>query len=208
MTIIGVATLAIGGVVGTQIAGETSADASEQAKVDSSQPQSEEELRTAAIGELEENKTVVMSQQSSERTEAAAILTMPTGVEFGEPESFDEIDSQIAALKSGELNPSTDEAGEDKPTLLWYEDGFFASLMAIDWKCGWLSTGINQVKDGDAAEVQETVDMLHWFTTTEYASMFPDYEEFLTYSVDPLLDGDTTGAEEYLPNCLPETIAE
>ena len=203
----GVATLALGGFIGIQLAGDSSVEASEAAQRDPSPTAlSKEEANATAIAELQENKSDVMNQQEAERSEATSVLVLPEGVSFGGPEQFEEIDQQIKALTAGEL--SAKDTSDDELQTYWYEEGFFASLMAIDWKCGWLSTGINQVEAGNTTGVAETVDMLHSFTDMEYASMFPDYDEFLAESVDPLLSGDTAGAESYLPNCLPETIAD
>lgn len=122
------------------------------------------------------------AQQDAERAEAAEVLELPPGAQFGPPEVFTE--------------PA------------WYQEGFFASLMAIDWRCAWLSTGVKQVNAGNLAEATESVEVLHSFTESTYIASFPDYDYVLDEFVDPLLDGDTSAAESYLSprNCPDSTL--
>ncbi|WP_157607130.1 hypothetical protein [Sanguibacter suarezii] len=160
------------------------------------------------ISQLEQNLTEIAAQQEIERTEGAAAFALPPGTSFAAPEPLDEIKSQISNLEATERSKSIPASAVEDPTLYSYEDGFFTSLMAIDWKCAWLSTGVAQVDAGKMDEVAETVEILHSFTSTEYALSFPDYDVFLTNHVDPLLKGDTAGAHQYLPNCLASTLVD
>ncbi|MBE6484178.1 MAG: hypothetical protein E7Z96_05290 [Actinomycetaceae bacterium] len=154
------------------------------------------------VEQLETNRTELMAQQDSERAQAAQDLQLPAGVDFGPGESPGAIDEQISGLKSTLTDPSVTAADIPAPELYWYEDGFFASLMVIDWQCGWLSTGIKQVEANDMAGVQESVEMLYSLQSTQYVEAFPEYDAFLSEQVDPLLQGDTSGAELFLPNCV------
>ncbi|UNX53369.1 hypothetical protein MF406_10130 [Georgenia sp. TF02-10] len=155
-----------------------------------------------ALTELEKNRADLITQQHRERDRVAAELEMPPGAAFGPPESFEQLDAQIDTHSSS----STSAQSVDAPTLEWYEDGFFSSLMAIDWQCAWLSTGVRAVNEGDPDAAAEAVDILHEFASSEYATAFPDYDDFLTDFADPLLEGDTAPAYPWLePNCLAPT---
>lgn len=156
---------------------------------------------TAAIVELEKNIADLTVQQASERREAARSLELPPGAEFGPEEPFDALELQIAAYES--LSDSV--SAVDAPTLEWYEDGYFASLMAIDWRCAWVSTGVRDINKGDLKGAEAAVKELHDFASTPYASAFPDYDVFLDDVVDPMLEGETGGAYSWLPNCLDST---
>lgn len=158
------------------------------------------------VEELQQNLTEIGTQQDLERIEGEAVFSLPPGTSFSAPESFESVESQIASIESAQQSRTTAESEVEDPELLWYEDGFFTSLMAIDWQCAWLSTGVSQVESGDVDGVRETVETLRSFTSTEYVSSFPDYDKFLTDQVDPLLDGETAGAESFFPNCSASTL--
>lgn len=160
----------------------------------------------SVVEELERNLAEIGTQQDLERTEGAAVFTLPPGTSFSAPESFESVESQIADIESARQSRSITDSEVEDPELLWYEDGFFTSLMAIDWQCAWLSTGVSQVESGDVGGVRETVETLRAFTSTEYVSSFPDYDKFLTDQVDPLLEGETAGAESFFPNCSASTL--
>lgn len=158
------------------------------------------------ISRLEQNLNDLTSQQDLERIEGAAAFTLPPGASFTPPESFDSVESQISDLEVAQQSRSIAASEVEEPERLWYEDGFFTSLMAIDWQCAWLSTGVSQVESGDVNGVRETVETLRSFTSTDYVSSFPDYDAFLTDQVDPLLEGETAGAESFFPNCSAATL--
>ncbi|WP_154795801.1 hypothetical protein [Occultella kanbiaonis] len=157
-----------------------------------------------AIAELELNREQIAAQVESELGEASAVLSMPAGTEFGPVYVLEEIDSQIEML-SGDHGEELLVSGAIDPVTQWFEPGSFASLMAIDWKCAWLSTGVAAVQAGDRDAVVEVVQTLHSFAESEYVGAFPDYDYVLSLYVDPLLDGDTTGALQYLPSCEDST---
>ena len=188
------ATLGIVGVFGALTAsGAASAEAAEAtARVRAAQAQ---------LSELEKNMTEVQDQQESERREGFAAFPLPAWAEFSAPVAFDEISAHAQGLKSSLNKGAVSKAQIDDGTLYWYEEGFFTSLMAIDWKCSWLSNGVAQVEAGDLDGAAETVEILQSFSSTDYAPSFPDYDEFLLDHVNPLLEGDVSGALQYLPNC-------
>ncbi len=155
-----------------------------------------------ALTELEENRAELTTQQDEERARVVAELELPPGAQFGPTESFDNLDAQISDHASGDA-PA---ANVDDPTLEWYEDGFFSSLMVIDWRCAWLSTGVRAVNEGDPDGAAQAVQTLHDFSSSQYVSAFPDYDYFLDEYVDPLLEGETAGSYVWLePNCLEPT---
>lgn len=159
-----------------------------------------------AIADLEQNLTALDAQQALERAEGVEAFALPPGASFGPLETFDGIESQLSVLEAAQLSESLSPAELEASVLYWYQDGFFTSLMAIDWRCAWLSTGVAQVEAGLVDDVPGTVELLHSFASTEHASSFPDYDLFLTRHVDPLLEGDTSGAYDYLPNCPASTL--
>lgn len=156
------------------------------------------------IAELQANLEELKAQQMAERLEAQTVLTLPPGTSFSEPVPIWEIENQIRSLE--ELQSSGSPADVENPTLSWYEDGYFASLMAMDWRCAWLSTGIKQVEAGE--DVTQTVETLHSFTSTEYAAAFPGYDRFLSNEVDPLLKGRTAAARSALSTCTPSSTVD
>jgi len=161
-----------------------------------------------AIRDLEDNLQEVRAQQDAEIRQAAQDLQLAPGAQFGPPDSFDHLEQQIQDLRSGHI--LTDDSGEPEDPLLYeYEDGFFGSLMAIDWRCGWVSTGVNQVNAGDDAGVAETVEILRGFTETTYADSWENFQDAIDHHIDPLLEGDLSGPEEFLrATCPPETIVD
>ena len=160
------------------------------------------------ISLLKQNLNEVSAQQKLERAEAAAVLDLPAGTAFVAPESFEGLRTQVNALEAQQRSRSFTKSAAEEPSLYWYEEGFFTSLMAIDWQCAWLSTGVAQVESGEMDDVRETVETLRSFASTEYASAFPDYAAFLTDQVDPLLEGETDGARSFFPNCSASTLAD
>lgn len=87
-------------------------------------------------------------------------LTLPPGADHRTIEGFNSLRDRIAEItESGEL-PATGI----EPELLWFEDGFFVSSMAIDWQCAWVSRGISGVQTGDAEVTLEAVETLRGFT--------------------------------------------
>lgn len=190
------AVLVAAGTVGAAIGGE-----SDRAPAEPTAPGTVQE----AISELEENLTEVTTQQKLERLEGAAAFDLPPGASFSEPETFDALESQISDLESGQRSRSLSTSEIEDLELLWYEDGFFTSLMAIDWQCAWLSAGAAHVQAGNLEGVREAVETLHTFASSQYASSFEYYPGFLAEQVDPLLEGDTTGAELFFPNCPAST---
>lgn len=157
-----------------------------------------------AIADLERAREEIAAQAEPEIAAAKAVLTMPEGTEFGPVHELERIDSQIALL-SGEHGNEMLASGAVDVVDQWFEPGFFASLVAIDWKCAWLSTGVAAVQAGDHAAAAEAVETLHSFTETEYVESFPDYDDVLGLHADPLLVGDTTAALDYLPSCEDST---
>ncbi|WP_448073958.1 hypothetical protein [Georgenia yuyongxinii] len=193
------------GAAGLLLYGPPQAEAASSSGSENAQSSPSSYTTRTAISKLEENRAALVAQQDAERTEAARAFKLPPATEFGPLEAFDGIETQIAAYRASSDAKSSGASSVESPTTYWYEDGFFASLAAIDWKCAWLSTGVKQVNADDLDGVAETVKVLHSFTSTEYASAFPDYDYFLEESVDPLLKGDTSGAYLYLPNCVDST---
>ncbi|ACQ79091.1 hypothetical protein Bcav_0830 [Beutenbergia cavernae DSM 12333] len=166
-------------------------------------PSSPDALSLEWIADLEDNRAELTARQDAERAEAATVLQLPPGAAWGNLESFQSLDDQILALETGTLVASEDSY----PELLWYEDGFFASLMAIDWRCAWLSTAVQRAEAGDVAGAANAVGVLRSFSSTSYVASFPDYDRvFLADYVDPVLDGSTQDARELLGACPAETL--
>ncbi|MGC0252306.1 hypothetical protein [Pseudactinotalea sp. Z1748] len=161
-----------------------------------------------AIADLEDNLEELRAQQEAERREAAQTLQLAPGAQFGPPESFDHLEQQLDDLQNGRI--LTDDAGQpEDPLLCLYEEDFFGSLMAIDWRCSWVSTGVNQVNAGNEAGVAETVDILRSFPESRYGAYWVNFEVAIDHHIDPLLEGDTSGAEEFLESTCPtETIVD
>lgn len=172
---------------------------------------SDEERGTASgwIATLEQNRADLQEQQEAESREARAALALPPGTDWGPAETFPELTQQISALDSavGDGPEAVAELLTQDPHTLWYEDGFFASLAAIDWRCAWLSTGVAAVQNGDEAGAREAVSQLQGFADSELADAFPDYDIFLTQYAAPLLDGTVDGALGALAACAPQTLA-
>lgn len=160
----------------------------------------------AQVSQLEQNRTDLEAQQDAERAEGAAAFDLPAATDFSPSQSFEAIDSQIDDLEAAQQAGRSSRPALDDPKLLWYEDGYFTSLMALDWQCAWLSTGVERVESGEQEGVAEVVETLRSFTSTRYVDAFPDYDAFLADQVDPLLEGDTSGAYSYLPNCSESTL--
>ena len=154
---------------------------------------------------LERNLEELTAQQAAERTLASEVLQLPDGAEFGDPDAFTEITDQLDELRDpdSQLEPGEDDAG--LPDTFIYEDGFFKSVMAIDWRCAWLSEGVRQVNAGDLDGAAATVDLIHSLKSSEFVVYFPDYDAFLSRAVDPLLDGRTGPSMEYLGLCVDST---
>lgn len=157
-----------------------------------------------AIAALERSREEIAAQAEPEIEAATAVLTMPAGTEFGPVYALERIDTQIE-WPSGEHGEEMLASGAIEPADQWFEEGLFASVMAIDWICAWLSTGVAAVEAGDDDAVADAVATLHSFTETDLVDAFLDYEDELRRVADPLLDGDTTAALDYLPSCEDST---
>lgn len=163
-----------------------------------------------AISVLEENKAEVESQQVAEMRSAQTSLALPQGATWGPGDDFSVLDEQIAELKASLASSTSRNKAStvDEPLVVWYEDGFFASLAAIDWRCAWLSTGIVATNEGDKEGLEQAVSQLRSFSESDLAIAFPDYDYFLKAHVDPLLTGSTVEAEEALAGCAPGTTVD
>ncbi|SEE70798.1 hypothetical protein [Ruania alba] len=199
-------------IVGGGLAVSTLAQAEEPARTESTaeastaaaQSSSRSQALTDAIAALEQNRDELAAQVDEETADARNELSMPPGAEFGPVHVVEDIESQIAWLSGSDGQEQLD-SGAVEPQEHRYQDGAFASLMAIDWKCAWLSAGVAGVQASDSEAVSEAVRTLHSFTETEYVQSFPDYNDFLGDLVDPLRQGDATAALEYLPSCEDST---
>lgn len=189
-----------GAVVGgaTVTSSLESGDAEPQSTAVPEQAMNDDEM----IEVLEENLATLEAQQLSERSNAEALLTLPNGAGWGPEESFAELEQQIESLEAGSGLPS----GEKWPTTMWYEEGFFASLMALDWRCAWLSQAIHDYENGDANGGSDATRTLSSFKDHQLAFAFPDYDEFLSAYVEPLSVDDVSAATPYLANCPQETL--
>ncbi|PFG20153.1 hypothetical protein [Serinibacter salmoneus] len=154
------------------------------------------------LEELRENRSEVGAQQERERAEAEALLPLPAGAEWSTFERFAELDEQIERLEGG----SGLSSGQTHPMPLRYEDGFFASLMAIDWQCAWLSEAVSQYDAGNLTAAQDAVETLRSFTEKPLAAAFPDYSSYLEAFVEPLGPEDTDAATPTLLPCAPESL--
>lgn len=188
------AMLGVAGVVGLNAAHHT-------ARAEAATASSLQLIAQDHLIQLDQNRADLEAQQKAERAEGRAAFEMPAGSDFSPAQPFEEIDSQTESLESSLRRGAVSATEVEETTLSWYEGGYFTSLMAIDWKCAWLKTGVAQVQASDPAGAASTVETLHSFAATEYADDFPDYDVFLHDLVDPLLEGDITGALEYVPNC-------
>lgn len=161
-----------------------------------------------AIADIEDNLQELRAQQEAEIGQATQDLQLAPGAQFGPPESFGHLEQQLDDFQNGRI-PIDDSGEPEDPLLYEYGEGFFGSLMAIDWRCGWVSTGVNQVNAGDDAGVAETVEILRGFTETTYADSWENFQDAIDHHIDPLLEGDLSGPEEFLrTTCPPETIVD
>lgn len=123
-------------------------------------------------------------------------------LEWSTFEQFDELDSQIARLEGGQSLAKD----QTHPMSLWYEDGFFASLMALDWQCAWLSEAVSQYDAGNVAIAEEAVEQLYSFAENPLAAAFPDYGSYLSIYVEPIGPKDTSAATPTLRHCATESL--
>lgn len=157
--------------------------------------------KEAAIDLLSQFESEIEAQQVVERREAIGVLyELPAGAEYGPSDPTMPI-TELRRDIEGSM------AGAVPAPEIWYEDGYFASIVAIDWQCAWLSQSVKSSRENDSAAVASALDVLARFGASEYAQAFPDYEEvFLAEIANPVESGDLTEATSYLANvCLPET---
>ncbi len=169
----------------------------------------EKDLTPQQIGTLKENIAVVeeqieqkTDQQSKEREIGKALLgELPVGAKYAAEEELTELEEQRSALRSNDpdLNPEN--------LVVNYEEGYFSSLLALDWQCAWISEAVVLAEQGDQDGVSAAIETLWSFEDNELASSFPDYARKLNDLAEPLRSGNVTYTKQYLAaNCLPETL--
>ncbi|MDO5494592.1 MAG: hypothetical protein Q4G64_02650 [bacterium] len=166
----------------------------------------EDLVRSDARTALVENLAQLEDQQRTERDRALQELTFPEGTTVGAAHDFDAVRTQIDQIDTGSAWLShTDQA--DPAELEWYEPGYFASIVALDWQCAWLSSAVASLASGDSVGVASASTLLRDFRDSDFADAFPDYDYFVAEYVDPLEQGDSSGADAYLGSCRPETLS-
>ena len=161
------------------------------------------------VGSLRQNIAVVekqinekTDQQSRERAIGKKILgALPAGASYAPEEELTELEEQRSALRAAEPDMSPDNL------VVNYEEGYFTSLLALDWQCAWISEAVVRAEKGDQSGVNAALETLWSFEDSELISSFPDYARKLNDLAVPLKNGNVAYTKRYLAeNCMPETL--
>lgn len=141
-------------------------------------------------------------QQTSERAVGFELLgELPLGAQYAAEEELTELQEQRSALRT----MSVDETPESLGVI--YEEGYFTSLMALDWQCAWISEAVYRAEQGEQEGVEEALKTLWSFEDNELAESFPDYARKLKDLAEPLRSGNVDYTKRYLAaNCMPEAL--
>lgn len=149
------------------------------------QDEATDESFVQEVDPVEDDPSDNEMQQSAERKAAIAELPeLPAGAKYAYEEVIE---------------------GEDEQTI--YESGYFASNVALDWQCSWLSEAVRLAENGNLEGANAAIDQLLLFTETSMSENFPDFEKKVNHLGVPIRTGDTVAAKNYLAgNCSPETL--
>lgn len=155
--------------------------------------------------EVVDSARAELDAQALEESTAAQkeLPPLPEGITYPDATHVADLDGVEADLDSGRI--TTQEAVSESQVV--YEDGYFASLTAIDWQCAWISQAVASHDAGDDAGVSRAIQVLTDFGSSDLATAFVDWNSYiLPEMVEPIATGDTDLALNYLDHgCLQQT---
>lgn len=174
----------------------------------STTPQSETFSRihtgSQALEVVDTARTELDSQALGESSAAQEELPpLPEGTSYPDRTHVSDLDDTQADLDAGRI--TAQEAVAESQVV--YEDGYFASLTAIDWQCSWISQAVASQDTGDEASMSRAIQVLTDFGTSDLAAPFVDWNSYiLPEIIEPIATGDTDLALNYLDHtCLAQT---
>lgn len=153
---------------------------------------------------LSRNLNKAEKQYEEEMNYISDQYSLPVGATFQSSSPFAAITEQIDRVSTLQKMRVPD-AVDSESKEVWYEPGYFKSDALVQWQCAWLKEAVIGAESGDQTRTERAVSQLKSFTSRKEASMFPDYEDFLSYAVDPLSVNNTDPAKEFINsgfNCV------
>ncbi|WP_043534366.1 hypothetical protein [Actinomyces polynesiensis] len=157
-----------------------------------------------ALEVVDSARTELNSQALEESSAAKRELPpLPEGASYPDRTHVSDLDDTQADLDAGRL--TAQEAVAESQVV--YEDGYFASLTAIDWQCSWISQAVASQDTGDEAGVARAIQVLTDFGASDLAAPFVDWNSYiLPEIIEPIATGDSDLALNYLDHsCFPQT---
>ncbi len=146
------------------------------------------------------------NQMAKEMQEIATQYSLPTNATFHSEHSFSEISQQLMQVQAQkQARTANNNIIEIEP--VWYEPGFFKSDALVQWQCAWLKEAVIAQENNNTSRLNIAITTLEEFPKKPEISMFPDYAIFLKDNLDPIKNGDTKPARDFINSgysCVPQ----